>query len=358
MNKSKMTFLLCTYNRLIYLKKTFPKIINAAKINNCQMLIIDNGSTDGTSQYLNNFKKKYNFITYFKKKKNVSAVKNYKQAIGMVKTKYFMFLGDHYRIYGDYVKKTISILDNYKNVSIVHHYFSNTLNKKINFHKKGNNAKKIIFNLSGSITGLTFRNEKNLKSKFLTTNNKIYPQIDLCMYLANNADIALLQNAGFLSINRNRLHPNEIEQLAFNKKNKIVSNNIIWRGRPVDFGLNERVEIAKKNFNLFYLLEACNGLFSWHMNFFNQISDSQIKNKYTKKILKIFNIYSFHNSLVINLKNLNLKNFTLSILYLLNFKTLFCSIINIILFIKIFFVRIIYFLYKLSINALLYTIKK
>lgn len=132
-----------------------------------------------------------------------------------------MLLGDHYRIYGDYVKKTISILDNYKNVSIVHHYFSNNLNKKINFHKKGNNAKKIIFNLSGSMTGLTIRNEKNLKSKFLTVNNKIYPQIDLCMYLANNAGIALLNNAGFLPINRNRLHPNEIEQLAFNKKKKL-----------------------------------------------------------------------------------------------------------------------------------------
>ena len=64
-----MTFLLCTYNRLIYLKKTLPKIIKAAKINNCQMLIINNGSTDGTSQYLNKLKKKYNFITCFKKKK-------------------------------------------------------------------------------------------------------------------------------------------------------------------------------------------------------------------------------------------------------------------------------------------------
>lgn len=84
------------------------------------------------------------------------------------------------------------------------------------------------------------------------------------------------------------------------------------------------------------------------MNFFNQVSDSQIKNKYTKELLKIFNIYSFHNSIIINLKNFNLKNFTLSILYLLNLKTLFYSIINIILFIKNFFVRIIYFLYKIK----------
>jgi hypothetical protein len=350
MNRSKITFLLCTYNRLIYLKKIFPKIIKDAKINNCQMLIINNGSTDGTTQYLNNFKKKYNFITCFKKKNNVSAVKNYKLLIGRVKTKYFMLIGDHYRIYGDYVKKAISILDNYKNVSIVHHYFSNNLNKKINFHKKGNNAKKIIFNLSGSMTGLTFRNEKNLKSKFLTTNNKIYPQIDLCMYLANNADIALLNNAGFLPTHR--LHPNEIAQLAankikINKKNKISSNNIIWRDRPVDFGLNERVQIAKKNFNLLTLLDACNGLFSWHMDFFNQISDPKMKNKYTQEILKIFNIYCFHNSLIINIKNLNLKNFTLSILHLLNFKTLICLIINTILYSKNFFVKLFYFLNKI-----------
>jgi hypothetical protein len=346
-----MTLLLSTYNRLVYLKKTLPKIIKTAKINNCQLLIIDNGSIDGSGQYLNKLKKKYNFITYFKKKKNIRAPEIYKEAISRVKTKYFMILTDHHYIYGNYVKKTISILDNYKNVCLVHHYFSNSHSKKIKFYKKGNNAKKIIFNLSGSMTGLTFRNEKNLKSKFLTTNNKIYPQIDLCMYLANNADIALLNNAGFLPIHR--LHPNEIAQLAANKikiikENKISPNNIIWQGRPVDFGLNERVQTAKKNFNLPTLLEACNGLFNWHMNFFNQISDSQMKNKYTKEILKIFNIYSFHNSLIINIKNFNLKNFILSILHLFNFKTLLCSIMNIILFFKNFFINIIIFLYKIK----------
>jgi hypothetical protein len=346
-----MTLLLSTYNRFAYLKKSLPKIIKTAKINNCQLLIINNGSIDGSGQYLNKLKKKYKFITYLKKKKNISAPKIYKEAISRVKTKYFMILADHHYIYGDYVKKTISIFDNNKNVCLVHHYFSNSHSKKINFFKKGNNAKKIIFNLSGSMAGLTFRNEKNLKSKFLTTNNKIYPQIDLCMYLANNADIALLNNAGFLPIHR--LHPNEIAQLAFNKikinkENKISSSNIIWQGRPVDFGLNERVQIAKKNFNLPSLLEVCNGLFNWHMIFFNQISDSKMKNKYTQEILKIFNIYSFHNSLIINLKNFNLKNFTLSILYLLNFKTLLCSIINIILFVKNFFINIIIFLYKIK----------
>lgn len=76
------------------------------------------------------------------------------------------------------------------------------------------------------------------------------------------------------------------------------------------------------------------------MNFFNQISDPQMKNKYAAEVLKIYNIYSFHNSLIINLKNFNLKNFTSSILYLLNIKTLLCLIINIIFFFKNFLIKI------------------
>ena len=350
MNKNKMTLLLTTFDRLQYLKKTLPKFIRSAIINNCFLLIIDNGSTDGTTEYLKKIKKNYNFITYYKRQKNIGATKSYKYGITKIKTKYFMVLNDHNCLYGNYIKKTISILDNFKNVSIVHHYFANNHNKKIDFYKKGVDAKKIIFQLSGAATGLTFRNEKNLSSKYIVTNNKIYSQIDLCMYLANKADIALLNNAGFLY--SSSFHPKEIGQLNFDRKKtykNYINNfnkNPLWEGRPIDFGLNERVQIAKKNFNIFSLLEACAGLFNWHMNFFNTITDLQIKNKYHREILKIFNIYCIHKSFIINFKNFHFKNFTFSIFYLLNFKTLLCLFINTILFFKNFFINTIIFFKK------------
>jgi hypothetical protein len=52
-----MTLLLSTYNRFVYFKKSLPKIIKATKINNCQLLIIDNRLIDEFGQYLNKLKK-------------------------------------------------------------------------------------------------------------------------------------------------------------------------------------------------------------------------------------------------------------------------------------------------------------
>jgi len=329
MNKTKMTLLLSTFNRLQFLNKTLPKFIRSAIINNCRLLIIDNGSTDGTNEYLKKIKKKYNFVTYLKREKNIGAPKSYKHGISMIKTKYFMILSDDDYIYGDYIKKTISILDNNKNVGLVHHYFYNHHRKKIDFYTKGIQSKKIIFNLSASMTGLTFRNKKDLQSNFIITDSKIYPQIDLCMYVANNADIALLNNAGFL---------------AFRQMTPEI--NFVRQNRPIDFGLYERVAIAKKNFNLFDFIEVCDGLFSWHIDIMQQIQDKKIKKQYRDNILTIFNIYSIHKSFFIHSKYFVLKNFMISILNLFLFKTLCYLIINFILFIKNFFILLLSFFIK------------
>jgi glycosyltransferase involved in cell wall biosynthesis len=335
MNKIKMTLLLSTFNRLQFLNKTLPEFIRSAILNNCQLLIIDNGSTDGTNEYLKKIKKKYKFITYFKRQKNIGAPKSYKHGISMIKTKYFMILSDDDYIYGDYIKKTISILDNDKNVGLVHHYFYNHHSKKIDFHTKGNNSKKIIFNLSASMTGLAFRNKKSLQSSFIITDNKIYPQVDLCMYVANNANIALLNNAGFLPCRQ--VSP---------------EYNFIKQNRSMDFGLNERVAIAKKNFNLLDFIEVCDGLFLWQIYILQQIKDKKTKKIYCNNILEIFNIYSIHRSFLVHSKYFNLKNFMLSILNLFYFKTLFYLIINFILFIKNALYSFIIFFYKKTIKIL------
>ena len=328
MIKSKITLLLPTYNRLFFLKKTLPKIIKSAVNNSCNLLILDNASTDGTYKYLKKIESKYKFIKFIRHKKNIGGVQNYKFGLKIINTKYIMFLSDDDLIYGDYINKVISILDNNININIVHHYFFNH-KRKFDFFTQGSIAKKKIFLLSSSITGLSFRNEKNLQHKFLTRNHKIYPQIDMCMYLANKGDVALLNNSGFLNLGY-----------------QTPEYNFIRQERPNDFGLQERLTIAKKNFNLFMLLDVCKALFAWHIQVLNEITDRKIKQNYVREILKIFNIYSFHNSLLINLKSFNFKNFISSILYLLYFKTWLCLIINTILFIKNFFIDTIFFLRK------------
>ena len=43
-----------TYNRLYYTQKTLPALLNSAENVKFQIRIVDNGSTDGTVEYLKN----------------------------------------------------------------------------------------------------------------------------------------------------------------------------------------------------------------------------------------------------------------------------------------------------------------
>jgi len=44
--------LFLTFNRLSYTRKTLPALLESADTNSCQICIVDNGSTDGTVEYL------------------------------------------------------------------------------------------------------------------------------------------------------------------------------------------------------------------------------------------------------------------------------------------------------------------
>ena len=48
----KVHILFLTFNRLSYTRKTLPALLESADTNSCQICIVDNGSTDGTVEYL------------------------------------------------------------------------------------------------------------------------------------------------------------------------------------------------------------------------------------------------------------------------------------------------------------------
>ena len=98
--KHNDVFSICipTYNRVETLKETLPDLISKVKKHNIAIFISDNGSYDGTEQFILELIKDYKYIVYFKFD-NIDADKNIIRALKLSNTKYSLLLGDHYILY-------------------------------------------------------------------------------------------------------------------------------------------------------------------------------------------------------------------------------------------------------------------
>ncbi len=111
--KSELTIIICTFNRGHLLLETIPTIFRQNVSNDCyQVLIINNNSTDNTSEILNDFVKQYD---------NLSVINETKQGLGYAKntgmnaatTEWIVYLDDDAKVLNDFVKKAINNITNY-----------------------------------------------------------------------------------------------------------------------------------------------------------------------------------------------------------------------------------------------------
>ena len=62
MNKKKIVVLLSTYNGEKYLKEQIDSILNQKSSHQIDLMIRDDGSSDGTIEILKSYEEKYHFI--------------------------------------------------------------------------------------------------------------------------------------------------------------------------------------------------------------------------------------------------------------------------------------------------------
>ena len=96
MKKNDILAIVVTYNRKEFLKENLEALINQT-FNKFDLLVIDNNSSDGTDELLNEFKNKYNNIDYIKLSENIGGAggfnKGMKEAI-LRKYKYAWLMDD------------------------------------------------------------------------------------------------------------------------------------------------------------------------------------------------------------------------------------------------------------------------
>jgi glycosyltransferase involved in cell wall biosynthesis len=83
-NSPLISIALCTYNASKYLEKQIFSIF-AQTYKNIEIIVVDDCSTDGTYEYLQNIKEKYKQLKLYRNKHNLGFNKNFEKAIGFCK---------------------------------------------------------------------------------------------------------------------------------------------------------------------------------------------------------------------------------------------------------------------------------
>lgn len=110
-----LTITIPTYNRALFLEKNLQQLeqmvleLNATE--KVGILVMDNGSTDGTNKIFSDDSKWRVSIRYCRNEENIGPIKNIANLFGMVDTKYMMLLGDDDFITKEYLQRVLKCLE-------------------------------------------------------------------------------------------------------------------------------------------------------------------------------------------------------------------------------------------------------
>lgn len=90
-NLSEVTIGVPAFNEEKYIEQS----INSALLQNCDIIIGDNASSDRTPEICRNYQSIHNNITYIRHEKNIGSWGNFQTLVNATTTPYFMWLGAH-----------------------------------------------------------------------------------------------------------------------------------------------------------------------------------------------------------------------------------------------------------------------
>ena len=276
-----LTVVLPTFNRLDKLKISLPTILKT-KRQDVQFLILDNNSTDGTSDFIKKQMLNDSRIQLITHSKNLHINLNTFEGFKRVRSPYAMWLADDDIIEGDYIEKCIEIFEKYPSISLVHNRVNNlSLNKEVNefeIFSKGREAIIKIFTRGSSFPGLCYRMSCFDLDEYPQDEKKIYCLVKMNLLIAKKYDIAITNKSGLKSLT---------EQTKNNLKDIIFSQR-----RSSDYNVGEILSYAKGfvEDSLFVLL--CQKLTPWVLEMAKHFANEDYQ-KFIKSISKNLGSYYF-----------------------------------------------------------------
>lgn len=267
-----VSVVICTYNREQYISQTLDSIFNQKRDFQIEILIGDDGSTDGTREILKNYQNNFSdIITLVFNEKNKGVGRNWASLMKLVKGKYVALCDDDdYWHYDEKLRKQIDILEQNEDIGLVHTNFrtENFANKKHKEHKIKNHVKKSL------ILALFEDHYSILTSSVVFRNSLIQQYVNLDDYIKYNFPIQDWETWILISKYTNFYHLN-ISTVTY----RYTKNSVT---RPIDFNfLKSKYERDKIMYK--YLCDK----------FPDDLIYSEIKwNKYINEIFLIFSYYS------------------------------------------------------------------
>lgn len=116
MNEITVSIAMPAYNEIRFIEDTLRSVVNEAD----EIIIGDNCSTDGTSEIIAEYAKKYPHIKHFRHNQNIGSPKNYLFVIEKCKGKYIRLLGAHDLISKNSTKNMLKIFETQDDAILVY----------------------------------------------------------------------------------------------------------------------------------------------------------------------------------------------------------------------------------------------
>ena len=160
--QSLISVIIPSFNRKKFINKAIESVLNQ-DYNNVEIIIVDDGSTDGTYEYLKEKYKKNESITLYRNKKNLGAGLSRKKGYNLANGKYVIFMDDddYYTDY-NFFKQSMYILKQKPNIGMV---CASSIIEYVNEEK----FEKSILNIKGEIKKEEYLNE--FQQKYMKSNS-------------------------------------------------------------------------------------------------------------------------------------------------------------------------------------------
>ena len=132
LDEELISVIIPSYNRKEYLKKAIESVLKQT-YNNIEIIIVDDGSKDGTQNYITETYKDDTRIKFYKNKENLGAGVSRKIGYDKSKGNYVIFMDDddYYTNY-DFFEEAIKVFETKANISMVS---SSSMIEYVNEHK-------------------------------------------------------------------------------------------------------------------------------------------------------------------------------------------------------------------------------
>jgi len=148
----KVSIIIPTYNRLDYLKKSVLCVLRQT-YKDYELIISDNFSEDGTKSWGKEMAKKFSTIKYYRNEKNLGMVENWNSGLRHANGEYVSILMSDDYWNKNFLKETVKVLENKKNVGLVCVYITSEYSSNITERKYSKNLFK-LYDSDREIKGL------------------------------------------------------------------------------------------------------------------------------------------------------------------------------------------------------------